>query len=99
MTLPQNVNDSLAEISGESECRCDITYTSRGLKDPQCNHDMRESVEAIRAHMLSQDAEIERLIQESSQRFIRGREWAELSGRNERRAELADLAYYLARFR
>jgi hypothetical protein len=51
---------------------------------------MRESVEAIRAHMLSQDAEIERLIQESSQRFIRGREWAELSGRNERRAELAE---------
>ena len=44
----------------------------------------------ILAHLLSQDAEIGRLSQESIQRFIRGREWAELSGRNERRAELAE---------
>ena len=57
MTLPKEVADSLAEIAGEAECRCDVAYTSRGLKDPTCNHDLKDSVEVIRAHLLSQDAE------------------------------------------
>ena len=61
MTLPKEVADSLAEIAGEAECRCDVAYTSRGLKDPTCNHDLAESVEIIRAHLLSQDATMDNL--------------------------------------
>ena len=90
MTLPKDVADSLADIAGEAECRCDVAYTSRRLKDPTCNHDLAESVGIIRAHLLSQDAEIERKASELATQFIRARDWAGLSGRNERRAELAE---------
>jgi hypothetical protein len=44
----------------------------------------------LRAHLLSQEAEIDRLSQESAQQFIRARDWAELSGKNEDRASLAE---------
>lgn len=46
--------------------------------------------QTIRANLLSQEAEIERLSQESAQQFIRARDWAELSGKNEDRASLAE---------
>jgi hypothetical protein len=49
-----------------------------------------QMADAIDAHLLSQDTEIERLSQESAQQFIRARDWAELSGKNEDRASLAE---------
>lgn len=51
---------------------------------------VKNAWDTIRAHLLSQDAEIERLSQESAQQFIRARDWAELSGKNEDRASLAE---------
>ena len=75
MTMPKDVQDARGEL--------DAAHDQRFAP-------WRHQWRTIRAHLMSQDAEIERLIQESSQRFIRGREWAELSGRNERRAELAE---------
>lgn len=52
MTLPADVRGALAEIAGEAVCRCSVEYTSRGLKDPTCNHDLAESVEVVRAELL-----------------------------------------------
>lgn len=51
-----------------------------------CPSDLQTYVETLRARLLSQDAEIERKSQEFATQFIRAREWAELSGRMERRA-------------
>ena len=47
-------------------------------------------VEHIEQVLRDLEAENARLTQESAQRFIRGREWAELSGRQESRAEKAE---------
>ena len=46
--------------------------------------------EAIKQALRDLEAENARLREESAQRFIRARDWAELSGRNERRADLAE---------
>ena len=51
-TLRPEVRNALAEIYGETICRCHESYTSRGMKDPDCNHDIRESVDTIRAELL-----------------------------------------------
>jgi len=50
--LRPEVRDALQVFDGEAVCTCHSAYTSRGLKDPQCNHDLQESVDIIRAELL-----------------------------------------------
>jgi hypothetical protein len=50
--LPQPVREALDVLDGEAVCTCHEGYTSRGMKDPQCNHDLAEYVQTIRAELL-----------------------------------------------
>lgn len=38
---------AIADLMDLTRCVCCEAYTSRGLKDPECNHDFRESVIAL----------------------------------------------------
>jgi hypothetical protein len=50
--LPENVRAALRVFEGEAVCTCHEAYTSRGMKDPQCNHDLADEVAIIRAELL-----------------------------------------------
>lgn len=51
-TLRTEVREALASIQGDADCRCSEPYKSRGMKDPQCNHDLQDSVDVVRAELL-----------------------------------------------
>jgi len=74
MTLTKNVKDAVSRVD-------------RSLREWRI---CQSPWQTIRAHLMSQAAEIDRLSQESAQQFIRARDWAELSGKNEDRASLAE---------
>lgn len=76
MTLPKDVAEAVDRLDNAVMFRA-----------PNAVYD---AYRAIRTHLLSQDTEMARKSEESTQQFIRGREWAELSGRNERRYEIAE---------
>lgn len=50
--LSEDVRDAIRVFEGEAVCTCHEAYTSRGMKDPQCNHDLAEYVTVIRAELL-----------------------------------------------
>jgi hypothetical protein len=50
--LPPEVAEAMDEIAGEAVCSCSGEYTSRGIKDPACNHDLADSISIIRAELL-----------------------------------------------
>lgn len=50
--LRPEVRAALEVIAGEAICTCHEAYTSRGMKDPACNHDLAEYVATIRAELL-----------------------------------------------
>lgn len=63
--LPESVRGALRVLDGEAVCTCSVAYTSRGMKDPQCNHDLAEDVNIISAELLrlaSRVKELERLL-------------------------------------
>jgi hypothetical protein len=67
-----------------AELREAVEGLYRVLSEPDA--DVETLVKALR----DQEAEIARLISESSQHFVRAREWAERSGQQEARAEQAE---------
>ena len=51
-TLQPEVREAMEVIAGEAVCTCHVAYTSRGMKDPGCNHDLAEYVATVRAELL-----------------------------------------------
>jgi len=65
--LRKEVREALDVFAGEAVCMCHEAYTSRKMKDPDCNHHLYEYVETIRAELL-------RLAEENAEnRWERGR--------------------------
>lgn len=67
--LPENVRAALRVFEGEAVCTCHEAYTSRGMKDPQCNHDLADEVAIIRAELLRlarENAELRTVCEESA---------------------------------
>lgn len=50
--LRPEVQAAMEVIAGDAVCTCHEDYTSRGMKDPACNHDLLPYVETIRTELL-----------------------------------------------